>query len=761
MRPTFLTLTVLAAVLTPVNASGLPAATRAYRVVRTFVPGKGMPNPFRRSDVLAVDFLTTGFARPDGSDICVFAGKDGRPVDFKVMMIGPGDRARVAIRMVPEETEYYVCYGGPAAPPGKWEPDVGLILETRKFNGGNPGNLPAMQGIVEASGPSYGRWFVPHVFHGFNLFGPSDNYVSVYHGWLHVAKAGEYRFATTSKDASFFLVDGKLVSSKPGWGPGPANARLAGPPADLAEGVHEINYHHVGGQGGQWCVAAWQPPGGEFQLIPPAAFPGVFVGKQTALQITGLDAPVDLTCELSGGVIHEKQRLYCAFFKNTTAGKPRRYRPLWSFGDGTTSEERDPEHVYFSPGEYTVTLTVSGPSGVSKISQRIVVAEEWEPPRQWPTDTAPHYYEIVKKYDFAGLSSRDLASALEFFASLGKDEEIMKTAETLVARDDTAARKNMYRAAVLLGERLRDLKGRPEEALAVFRKALDQESDDANKARLMRRIGDTLLYLEQPDEALAQYNLILDRFARLDDKVVRLAQICVGNAWRAKGDYERSVAAYQKAAAMPIGDERPAGNTRRGFFAHSIEDYIARKEFDRARDALDTWCWEQPAALIEGQWSLLAAGLALAKGDRPAAVREATNTAAANPRGPYADQLLLLAGTACLESGQAAQAVKIAFRVRDEYPESGHLRDAALIECRGLLLDKKYEDAAKKAVEAYAQYAGQDGAARFLLVAADAALGLGDKDDAAQLLRTIIKSHPDAGEAAAAREKLKTLGSSP
>ncbi|MBL7732441.1 MAG: PKD domain-containing protein [Chitinophagaceae bacterium] len=33
---------------------------------------------------------------------------------------------------------------------------------------------------------------------------------------------------------------------------------------------------------------------------------------------------------------------------------------LWSFGDGTTSTERDPEHIYTLPGEITVTLTVNG-----------------------------------------------------------------------------------------------------------------------------------------------------------------------------------------------------------------------------------------------------------------------------------------------------------------------------------------------------------------------------------------------------------------
>lgn len=36
----------------------------------------------------------------------------------------------------------------------------------------------------------------------------------------------------------------------------------------------------------------------------------------------------------------------------------------WAFGDGATSTERNPVHVYTTPGSYTVTLTASGPGGL-------------------------------------------------------------------------------------------------------------------------------------------------------------------------------------------------------------------------------------------------------------------------------------------------------------------------------------------------------------------------------------------------------------
>jgi len=39
---------------------------------------------------------------------------------------------------------------------------------------------------------------------------------------------------------------------------------------------------------------------------------------------------------------------------------------LWDFDDGATSTEQHPIHRYEKPGEYTVVLTVDGPSGKAK-----------------------------------------------------------------------------------------------------------------------------------------------------------------------------------------------------------------------------------------------------------------------------------------------------------------------------------------------------------------------------------------------------------
>ncbi len=52
----------------------------------------------------------------------------------------------------------------------------------------------------------------------------------------------------------------------------------------------------------------------------------------------------------------------------------------WNFGDGASSTERDPEHVYLVSGSYDVRLAVSGPTGTSqKLQPGLVVVGEPPP----------------------------------------------------------------------------------------------------------------------------------------------------------------------------------------------------------------------------------------------------------------------------------------------------------------------------------------------------------------------------------------------
>lgn len=54
-------------------------------------------------------------------------------------------------------------------------------------------------------------------------------------------------------------------------------------------------------------------------------------------------------------------------FKDESVGKVTKWH--WDFGDGKTSDEQHPVHVYAEQGQYVVVLSVEGPDGKSRLSK--------------------------------------------------------------------------------------------------------------------------------------------------------------------------------------------------------------------------------------------------------------------------------------------------------------------------------------------------------------------------------------------------------
>lgn len=69
-------------------------------------------------------------------------------------------------------------------------------------------------------------------------------------------------------------------------------------------------------------------------------------------------------------------------FTDTSSGLPRSWS--WTFGDGTSSTERNPRHLYHDAGSYTVTLRVTNAAGNStRTKTRLIVVTDPEEEKEY------------------------------------------------------------------------------------------------------------------------------------------------------------------------------------------------------------------------------------------------------------------------------------------------------------------------------------------------------------------------------------------
>ncbi len=172
----------------------------------------------------------------------------------------------------------------------------------------------------------------------------TEQFSVVYEGYLLVPADATYTFYLTSDDGSRLWIDAVDEGAEPlidHWGyhkPEEKNSSI-----HLSAGSHPIKVKMFENNGAAVLYLEWSSP--DFERKPVDSFCQGTVQVSANFTATPLNGTAPLEVQ----------------FTDTSTGGATQWS--WTFGDGGTSNDRNPEHTYAAVGTYTVTLTATNAGG--------------------------------------------------------------------------------------------------------------------------------------------------------------------------------------------------------------------------------------------------------------------------------------------------------------------------------------------------------------------------------------------------------------
>ena len=699
-------------VVAAVSLAAAPAPAQNYRIAggdftalrRVFLPAEP-PHA-----VAVVEFLHHGQIDAEGGNLLV-AAQGREPVAHRVLQLGPGDFCRLAFEVPRGQTRFEIYYGGPppVADPPEWSNTDGLLLEVRRYRECNLDSLESVRAAFDEAEP-IGADYVDGVHHAFNpMTLERTAFLSRYRGRFE-APAGRYGFFTSSRDASFLLVDGEQVVAAPGRRQPLRQARPeTRGTAELAGGSHRFEYYHAAAGPEAMMMAAWERSPGEPpepEVIPPERFGAdrVVRAEPGPVERRAARGGPDFDFLVAGDVPlpdNELALVGVAFRNRAPPAAVGGGRVTWDFGDGQTSSELNPVHVYLRPGMYTVRFEVRRGASRLEIANRIHVGRPYLTPGD-PQHQLDDYLPILETYDPRQLDASSLRQLVLAYET--KYEALMAaepSAEEEGAPTDEAARRNegrRYLERAVAAGREGLVEGSPagtdDDILALTRLvaplARYHLGDSRTAYEVWRAAARRLEEAEPKAEAelaaaeIAIHDAVNPAVAGplLEAAGKRLADIrsgalasrlqrVWGDRYAAGGEGEKARAAYLEAAARRAST-RPyvEGAAWRGAYSRSTEEFLQEGSWERAGAELERWQDEFPTEKIDGHLTFLYARYWMGRGQHAQAVAQAEQLLAVNPDSPYADRILLVAAEAEAARGRTDRARAALESILADYPGS-------------------------------------------------------------------------------------------
>jgi hypothetical protein len=527
--------------------------------------------------------------------------EDGQPVGAQTLWAAPGQPLKILFDTTGNQPRYHVYLTAQrlAYAPAWNPPEAGCLLEVRDWTGGSMDTVDACRQAWRESKRVQGRGHVPNIFAGANPFGPAENFIALFRGSIHTPVEGDYRFGTTSDDASVLFLNGKVVAEwVGGHGADPHAHRQHSGKVRLPAGTHRLEYLWVQGGGGLTAVAAWQPPGAkDYSVIPPAAFTpvGAFRVVNAEPAPTAPDTVVFEWRPEAHSV--ERQWALCEYRFRVFNPQPNTsYR--WTFDDGRTATGANVTHLFLRPGLRRIKLE----AGPAVLTQEIEIHPRWGHSYEWSDETFVRHRTELLRLDADKLPVPDLAEVTRLADALTDAELLTRYGRECLRRagELTGAHADIFYA---LGGHFQtpDLRDYAT-AETALRAGIKRQSDDQRlKLRLARLLLDTFGKLDETGQ-------VLDRVKSdgLNDEQRRLLAILRADLTLARGDVE--TARRQYAAIGRLGEtDRARYSVQRQARLESARAFVARREWEAAENLVRTVEWEAPAERLAPEFGILMA----------------------------------------------------------------------------------------------------------------------------------------------------------
>ena len=688
----------------------------------------------KKYSVVVTQFFHHGEISADGRNVVV-STRDEKLVPTRVLQFGPGDYCRLAFQTVEGQYSYAVLYGGPPPEEGampSWTSRDGLLLETREYKECNLNSFESVRAAFDSS-KRIGSDYVQNVQHSHNPFSLAPGpFLSRYSGYLRVGSAGTYGFLTSSQDCSFLVIDDKVVVDAPGRHVPQRRAR-SGSRKDtrLSAGAHKFEYYHAATGPAAMMVAAWEvsptdPAKPKPAAIPTEAFRTAAIGRVEAGPVATRAAKLvpDFLVNIAGDVPlpdNDLPLVGVRFMNSSPAALTLKAKVLWQFGDGQTSGEPNPVHVYLRPDIYPVKLSIRRGTKTSEMEHRVYVGR----PKVFKEEEfhkLDNYLPILETYDpqtLDAVSLRQLVLAYQFKADTilappepeeddeaeseeeeqegpepepdpkkAREEAEAKRAETLkyvtaavtagqvaFVGEESAAHgdEDLIKLVRLVGPMARNAVGDSLLAARIWHGASRKIVDGQLKAECEIESADISvndLLKQDVAKSLLEAATAHLRRGRTGPVASRLERVW-GDYYAHAGDGQNARKSYSQAETVLASTRTHIERTAwQGAHSRSAEQFLKTGELDRAAGELRAWQDEFPADKIAGYLNLMFARYWAGREMYAQAIALADRQLAVNADSPHIDQLLLLAADCEVKRGQVDGALAILNQLLKDYPGS-------------------------------------------------------------------------------------------